>query len=358
MLTKVLQALNSSWQKLSARERRLAAIVGVLCAVMLAVMVARGAWSHVQELDRTVSGMQQNIVNCALRIAHKQSVEAHYARVAAQHSSAWTEAEIQDRLRQEIYRLAQKSPPPLDENGIPLKKPNELGNLVEIPALQEGTLSEGGEGYREYRLSFQVPNVELDALINFLERLQDSPQSLRIDGLEMYRTPLGAATTANIDITRIIVDGSPTAQHEEESDADSTAPGATMDLAEWRCLGGDVLHPEAAGELDETALRAQSSEEEAELFLVQSLPAGAVYEMAVDMTASGKCRLAIGDLAGNREFADPVPVRNDGTPYRYRVQFTVPGASGTTRLRAPFITFEEAGAYVHISQMTLRKVVG
>lgn len=202
---RTVSTLRAVWGRLSERERKLALAVLVLFALMASFTLVRRSLDTVLELDKRIAQMQDDILNYHRLIAKKQSVEAHYAEVATQHSSEWTEPEIQERLRQEIYRLAQITPPPLNEDGVPVRTNNPEGNLVEIPSLGQGVLREGGEGFREYTITFKVPPVEFAAMVEFLERLQGSPQSLRIDGLELIRHFSSTQVGATISITRTIV---------------------------------------------------------------------------------------------------------------------------------------------------------
>lgn len=208
MFLNLLQALNDTFRKLSAREQRLALAVAALVSIFIVLMTVRGARDHLRGLDASIDSKQQDILNYTYLLAINQSVESQFRKVAMQHSSAWSEAEIQDRLRQEIYRLAQNEPPPLDENGIPVRTIGEGGNLV-VPSLQPGNLLPGGEGYREFALNLQVMAVPFTSMMLFIERLQGSPQSLRIDALDLMRSPMENYVSADIDITRIIAEGVP-----------------------------------------------------------------------------------------------------------------------------------------------------
>lgn len=204
-----LQRLNSIWQGLMPREQHLALAVACLVALMLVFLVVRTGRTRLQQHEAALSRLQDELSLYERLVTEREAVEAQFGEVATQHSSAWSEPEILDRLRQEIYRLAQKKPPALDENGIPVSSSGEGGHLVEIPALGQGRLNDANEGYREYSISFKVPPAPLPNMMTFLQRLQNSPQSLRIDGLEIVRPHQETSVTAHIDLTRIIVDGMP-----------------------------------------------------------------------------------------------------------------------------------------------------
>ncbi len=176
MLSKLMEKIGAQLGRMSQRERYLAYAVAGLLSLSLCVVVVRGAYDYVQELDHSIDRLQEDIVNYRYQIAHRQEVEALYARVAKQHSSKWTEAEIHDRLRQEIYRLAQMTPPALDENGIPVQVSAQGGSLVDIPTLRQGALLEGGEDFRQYQLEFRIERAEFNNVVAFVEPGNDTAE--------------------------------------------------------------------------------------------------------------------------------------------------------------------------------------
>ncbi|MBI3117442.1 MAG: hypothetical protein HYZ00_02070 [Candidatus Hydrogenedentes bacterium] len=343
---------------MSVREQRLALAVGALVVLMGGYWLVQGVRGSVHRLDTEIDRLQDDVVNFHHQIARKQSVEAHYAEVSAQHSSAWTEPEIQERLRQEIYRLAKKSPPPLNEEGVPATTLSEEGNLVEIPGLGQGTLSEGEENYRQYSINFRVPPVELPALVAFLERLQGSPQSLRIDGLELVRPPDSTKVSATIDLTRIIVAGA--AGADSEGAGLQVAEGTPLELRpdEWKCVGGEIVLTSEHATTGQDALKVTAQAEKALVYLPRGLPAGATYDLSIDLSATGQARMDIDTEAGGETFSGGDALRGDGKPYRYSVRFTVPGEAGEqTQLRLPVISLEGAGQSVYIDNWILTKSV-
>ena len=207
-LKTLLQRLSESLQNLNPRERTLAIIVLLLVLISVSVMMTRKAQAHLTNLEKMVDRKQQEIINYSLQIAKRKMVESQYVEIAGQHSSQWTASEIHDRLRQEIYRLAKKVPPELNINGTAEPTSNKRGDLVNIPKIGKGELHEGGEGYQEYSLKFRIPSGKFLDVLTFLERLQGSPQALRIDELEIKRPPSGTMVSTTIDITRIIAHGS------------------------------------------------------------------------------------------------------------------------------------------------------
>lgn len=197
--------MHNFWRNLNPRERRLA--IGVVCllAIGVATTVAKRASDRLRDLDGTIQQSQSILIEYTQLVARSQSVDEAYRRIASQHSSAWSEAEIHDRIRQEVYRQAMRTPPP---EGVPFS-PSDSEELVSIPTLQQGTLRTDPRGFREYQLNLAIPPAPVENLFAFLERLQGSAQSLRIDRLELFRDPMLEDVTAIIDITRTVVDDLP-----------------------------------------------------------------------------------------------------------------------------------------------------
>lgn len=352
----VFEKMSGLWAGLSPRERRLAvATAGVLFA-FAAWTAVQSSFQRLTALDTEISQVQEEIVNSANQIAHKEAVDALYGKVASQHSSAWTEAEIRDRLRQEVYRLSRQDPQGLDENGIPLNVPNSSGNLVEIPSLGEGVMAEGGEGYRQYMLNLRIPSVDIGALVAFLERLQRSPQSLRIDKLEINRNPDSSLVTASIDITRTIVNVARTAAEEGGPAGDSAPAEGRIPLAASEWTGDGCAVSALEGETG-TAVEIVAEREGAFAEMIRRVPAGAVYEMSIDLSArGGAARLAVGLPGGPGAFPDPQPLTSDGGTARYQVRFAAPGGAGETALACPKLLLDAADAVVTVHSLVLRKV--
>lgn len=356
MISSLVQKVFTLWQGLSERERRLAKITALALAVMIAVTVYQRAMARMDDLDRTILQLEENLLSYTSQIAHRELVESQYAQIAAQHSSEWTEAEIHDRLRQEIYRLASKTPPPLDENGIPVKDPNSEGNLVEGISLGKGNMAEGGKGYREYRINVRVPPCPLPNLIEFMERLQRSPQSLRIDGAELNRAPGGEQVAASVDITRIVADGATTMPKAEAELAASGLGRITLQAEAWVSEGAAVM--DAPGEGAHGAVEIRAEAESAEVFLLRMLPGGTVYELIIDMAAAqGEVTLAVGLESGAAPFDGAGEVTADGSLYRFQIQFTVPGEPGqSVRVKCPILQMRGPDAVVHVANVLIRKV--
>jgi len=349
-----IQRAADQFERLSPREQRLALIVGGLAVAFLIFFGVRTALGSLEELDRQIGRVQQQLLNVENQIRHRASIEAQYARVAKQHSSQWTAAEIHDRLRAEIYRLAQKQPPPLNADGVADQVTNESGELVSIPSLQQGNLTEGEQGYREYTLAFSVPPSEPAALLNFIERLQTSPQSLRVDEIELTRDPLTTQLAANIRITRTVVAGLP------DATKTSAAPGAAapvaeakdmrLNVADWKCTDCTITAEPPTGET--IALTIEATKPGATAYIERAMPSAA-YELGVEITAVGEGTLGIGD--GGTPLTGAVPLKSGGEAMRYLLQFR-PQSGQRATLQIPLITLTGEKAKAKIAHLSVRKV--
>lgn len=351
-MSNLLDSLQAQWSKMNQRERVLTAVTLALGLVFLAWFIVVSAQRQMEGLHAEVDRLQERVVTASFQIARKQQVEAEYARVAAQHSSAWDKYEVYERLRQEIFRLAQKVPPPLDESGVPVKASSESGALVEIPELRQGVMTENEGGYREYKLSFRIPTVELTDLFNFLERLRESPQSLRIDGLTFARDWNSTQVAAEVELTRIIVnnDQAPAEAGEEKSGGGFTR--IALDPKQWSADKGAL---QVTGE----GLVLQAQDDGAAMYLEQQLPGASSYDCVLELSSTGPGRLAVASGAEAKALEGAQDLPGDGAPYRVHLQFTVPGKQGeAVAVRAPFITLNNYGTQVRVHSMALRLAEG
>ena len=186
-------------EQLSARERRLFGItlsVIVLAALALGV---RGAIGNLRELDDRIGQLEYELENLQQQYVQRGVVDSAYTRVVSENSSRLTEAEIHDFLRREIYALSQVEFPARDD------KPARTMQLVRIPTINEGELRQQ-DGHREYRVRIDIPVARLDFLLAFVGKVELSDQLLRIDRLDIGRTPGGQTVHASLDITRTVLD--------------------------------------------------------------------------------------------------------------------------------------------------------
>lgn len=351
--------MSNFWERLSERERRLVMATGAVICLALLVLIGMRAYGRLRDLDRTIARLDQDIVNYAEQDARGVSVSKAYAGVAAQHSSAWTEAEIHNRLRQEIYRLALENP-----DGPP-DSPNKL---VEIPTLRQGTLRDTGHGYREYQLSIKIPSADVYSVVLFLIRLQASGQSLRIDGIDIARSPDGQLVSASINVTRTVVAGSPEDGESTPEAAPKNAPQEAespnivnwdgSDVGSWK---GDTCELQVSPTMGKPAadgggcLELSAGKPDAVAYMQQELDPNSTYELTVDIAAEKPVLLMVVDAKGTR-YEGAVDVPGDGKPCRYDVVFTTGGDKEKVPLGVPVILFKEGGA-AYVDNVVLKKVV-
>jgi hypothetical protein len=349
----ILQQIGEFVQKLNSRERTLAGVVLFLLLASVCFMGSRKALAHISDLENMVDSKQQQIVNYTYQMAKRKIVEAQYAEIAGQHSSKWTESEVRDRLRQEIYRLARTMPQELNISGVPETAANSMGDLVKIPKLGKGELHEGGEGFQEYSLNFRIPSADFDDVVAFLERLQGSPQALRIDELDLKRSVTGTQVSTAINITRIIAHGSIEDPQEVEQVL-SMENAQPMVIADWVTDGTEASLENLPN--SKKALIVQANGEDTTIFKLQDLMAQKTYDMYLDITAEGSCQLAMASVEKGMVLPGVTELTADGLPYRYHLRFTPAGQPGeAVQLRAPLITFIEGDGRIRIDSLLIQE---
>lgn len=338
-----LSALLDAWLRRSPRERRLAGVTGLVLLLPLLVCLFAFARGILHGLDQEIARLTDELVNNRHQMGLRTAVEARFAAVANQHSSAWTESEIRDRLRQEVYRLSNLVPPELDPSGVPVSTDNGSGYLVRVPELGGGRLAPGGDGFREYELEFTMPPAPITDIAAYLERLMESPQSLRVDQLDLRRDPGRSDFAAALAITRVVVD-------DPGVGSEGTTPDATLlalDPAQWTAVGGAV-EPGESGEL-----RVRATEAQGELYLERVLPAGARFDLSVELRANRPATLAILADGAPLVVEGSAEIPGDGRWYRCRMQFTLPEGTGRVTTRFPHIAWEGDGAELGLRALRL-----
>jgi hypothetical protein len=353
--------LNNLWLKLAPRERRLAVGVAIALLFLLIMTTAVRSVRNLGALDDMIDRLESDLLMYTELEARRVSVQQRYSVVAQQHSSEWTEAEIHNRLRQEIYRLAR-----LDPNA-PADTPQ--GNLIEIPTLRQGVLRNSGHGYREYRLNVSIPLTNLPSLIEFLIRLQSSPQSLRIDGLEIARAPELTSVSARLDVTRTVVDGVEGGQDAAQGTDEQAGPapaaqqaetwdGATIDL--WKAEGCDIaLSPDINGVAAAGGcLKAAATVAGGSFGMFVDIDGSGTYEAEIEAVATGPARLQVRNEGSGQFLEGAVDMAGDGLAYAYKLRFEIAGGGETepARVAIPHVTIAEAGTQVFVDLVTLRKV--
>jgi len=347
-----LSNLEQIWSKLAPRERWLVVGVAVAVVLFLIMTVIVRAKSHLEDLNDEIALLESDLERCVRLEARRVNVEQAYSKVAEQHSSEWTEAEIHNRLRQEIYRLARLDP------DAPAQGQK---NLVEIPLLRQGELRDSGDGYREYRLSVNIPPAPIDSLMEFLVRLQESSQSLRIDELELARAPQGREVGARLDVTRTVVDGvkgESGAQNSEPQRAE-TWDGSNID--QWKAEGCDI---KIVGLMNDTVadggcLKAVAKTAGATFYMTADLYEPGVYEVEIEAIATGAAEIRVRNESTGQFMQGSATMSGDTALYRYRLSFNA-GATenGPLRFALPHVTVADAGTEVYVGSVTLRKVSG
>lgn len=189
----------SSLANMNPRERRLLGATIAVLAIAAVFLGARGALANLRGLDGRIDELEFELENLEQQQVQRSAVDVAYQAVVTEHSSRLTVAEIHDHLRREIYNLAQVDLPAAED------QPASTMQLVSIPTLEMGELKEG-DGHREYRIQFDIPVARLDLLISFLQRVESSDQLLRIDRLDIGRTPGSQSVNASLEITRTVLD--------------------------------------------------------------------------------------------------------------------------------------------------------
>ena len=356
--------MSGFWSGISERERRLAVVtLCVLLAATAYVAFLRAA-GNLRELDDAVEQLERALVGFEAQAARLDHVEREYAKVTEQHSSEWTQAEIHDRLRDEIDRLGLETVPP---PGVPLTAASGA-RLVEIPRFPAGMLDDRGEGYREYRLRLSTAPTTIENLGLFLERLEKSEQLLRVDRLTITRpNPEAAAVLAEMTVTRTIIgEASALPVREGESAANLALNPGLEEWEEsldgfpgWESESVVVRRSEVNATEGAACLEAVAGPGGGAVYQVQRLRAGATYNLSVDVAATGAARLCVAEDESAQPFEGAVALAADGRPNRYVVQFTVPESGADTVLvRAPAVLMDEEGVRVYVDNVVLNESPG
>ncbi len=351
--------MSSYWAGLSPREKLLFVLTGVAAVGGIALLISTQAVRRIDDLNARIDGLEQELINLTEQDRKTASVEKAFRDVATEHSSRWTEQEIHDRLREEIYRLALANPPPEGE-----KPAGEIAHsdyMVQIPTLREGVLHDSGEGYREYRISFRLSPAPPANLLTFLSRIQASRQSLRVDGLELSRDPAGTDVNASLEIVRTVVDSGPEgASAPPELVSLVTNGGFEHGVGEpWLTPGCKAESSGLFATEGEACLAVSAEGEIGQVFQQVTLQCGEFYRLEVDITARGDAKLSVVYPKDGAAFHGGQDVVPDGTTNRIQVLFSPPGAAGESRaVLVPHLTLPAGGAQVFVDNVRLTQVKG
>lgn len=358
--------MRSALGKMSVRERRLATLTAGLLVAAGMYVVGMAAVRRLAVLDATIEGLEQDLVRYSREAARNEAVDRAFRNMESQHSSQWTQAEIHDRLRQEIHRLSRRQVPP------PGSAAPGGEQLIDIPVIQSGKLSQSGEGYREYQISVKPGLSPMANIALFLQRLEESPQVLRIDSLDLVRQPASDLVSASLTVTRTVV-GEPSQQSDRETASGPAEVGtssgnlarnanfevwdaAQSRFPEWESEGCTLASDGGHATAGQACLCAQASATGAAVFQRQQLQVGKVYELVLDAAVRGPAELGVvvkgsGELSGSHALTD------DGLPYRYRFRFALPASSDReAAAQAPYIRLKSEGASVFVDNVVLAEV--
>lgn len=351
--------------KLSKSEKRLALMVVALLGAAVAMVATVRCWDVLDTLDATIESQQLALIEATKDAALAGPVEAAFETMAKQHSSQWTQEQIHDRLRVEIARLSLRDVP---QEGTPIPAVTQPGALlVDIRSWPLGALDESGEGYRTYQINFRTEPTSIQNIAVFLERLQQSPQALRVDGLELTRQPLSTEVTAAFRVTRTVI-GSAGAPRPKVAEADKGPKNLARnaDFAmwneekaqafEWTASNASLVRERNFAAIGDTALAVNAQAPNAEFYQVQLLKSGATYDVQFNAKVSGAARMRIVDDGAGSPLQGDAPLTPGPTAYRYRYRFTVPGQGGTrVAMRVPAILLESPGTVLEINNVSLEE---
>ena len=354
--------------QLSASEKRLSIVVAVLLCAAVIMLIGLRCLDALSSLDDTIASQELALMEYSRYAALAEPVDEAYAAMAKQHSSAWTQEQIHDRLRVEIARLSLRQIPQ-EGTAIPaVSKPGDL--LVDIRSWPVGALDDSGEGFRSYQVNFRTEPTSIQNIAMFLERLQQSPQALRVDLLELTRQPLSTAVTAAFRVTRTVIGDEGAPQPKAAATEAPADPAANLAVnagfAQWNAQdatapGWNVANASLSAEKDivdggDTALAVHAQDADAELYQVQQLRAGATYEVGFVARLSGPAKLRIVDESSGNPLQGDAPLVPGPFGHHYRYRFTAPGAAGTqVTLRVPSFLIEESGTVLVLDNVTLRE---
>ncbi|MCA1901422.1 MAG: hypothetical protein LDL53_04285, partial [Candidatus Hydrogenedens sp.] len=179
---------------------------------------------------------------------------------------------------------------------------------------------------------------------------QSSPQSLRIDNIDLRRHPLEEKVSADMDITRIITAG---------MSGDITTTSDTIELSldpvDWNCSGGS-LTPQQDAEKKTTCLIAEASQDTMELAFVRSFKPGEKWLLEIDIAVKGNAWLTLSS-PDNITFDGKETLKNDGKKYHYKISMTLPKIKNDRiRIRIPHLIVKGNGSKIYIYNGKITKV--
>lgn len=348
------------WSRVSSREQRLLLLTVSVLTLALAYLVFLRASDRIAVLDAAIDGLEEDLVFYSEQVQLLSEVDAAYRDIATQHSSAWTQEEIHDRLRREIARLSMREIPPGDSE-VPLAG-GAGQRLVEIREMPMGTLIASDDGYREYQIEFRIQPTSIQNITTFLERLHRSPQALRIQTLTLTRQPNSPAVAARMHVIRSVVDtedaGSMRAPDERKGNwilnsgfedwGDGQAP------VNWTTEGATVTAQTSGAPEGQRAVLLTAQSAGATIYQTLELPAAQRFELSFALKNTGAVDVLAGIDGEGVVDGEALTLPRQDTLHRYHVRMTTPGTPGTAvTLRVPLIVIQEAGTEVYLDDVKL-----
>ncbi len=358
--------MNKMWINLSERERALVLTIIGLVVLLVITLIGIQAVAKIADLDDRIADLETELYNLAVQDARGASIQQAYLEVATEHSSEWSEQEIHRRLDLEIIRLALKKPYP---PGIPAPpgSTERRNRMVTIPTLREGTLNVEGDGYREYTLNIKVEPAMPRDLFSFIERVQSSRQSLRINSLELTRSFSAPTISAKLEVTRTVVDNvsddveyAPVTFAENLIENPSFEEEGEGSAVPYWLLPGCTVERSSEFATDGTfSVKAHSEQGEGQLYQRVTLDAGATYRIEADIAATSTAKLSVLDAERGPVYEGAKQLPGDGKMYHYVLQFVAPGVPGqSTEVFAPHLTIANDGQGIFLDNVALTKVKG
>lgn len=355
------------WNQLSLREQWLAiAAVGLVVGSVIYFVVSP-AMERLNRVDAEIQRLESDLVQYTTLLNRRERVDREFASIAEDHSVEWSAEEIHDGLRREIDRVSLEDPPSPDvvrEGGAP----GGGGRVVTIDEIPEGQLSDAGEGYREYQIGFRTSPAILPDIAVFLRRLQESPQALRVNMLELNRTsPDSNRIVATFEITRTVVDGIP---EDVEREAQRLFAGNLLEngsFEEWdpgqERFPGWVNEDSVVRASDrfvtsgEQSLQLEPASAPGRLYQEVELTGGETYELEFDMAATGPARVRVIDVESGEPLEGEVEPSQGERIKRYAARFTAPGDNGAPRrVHAPVLEVLESDTVAYLDNARLVQV--
>ncbi len=355
------------WSNLSAREQWLAIATVALFVGSVLYFVVSPAIERLDRADSQIQRLETELVQYTALLNRRERVDREFAKIAEDHSVEWTAEEIHDGLRREIDRVSLQNPPSPDvvrEGGAP----GSGGRVVTIDEIPQGQLSDAGEGYREYQIGFRTSPATLPNIIVFLRRLQESPQALRVNMLDLTRTsPDRNEIVATFEITRTVVDGIP---EDVEREAQLLFAGNLLENGDFEEWDGEaerfpgwvnedsvVRASERFVTIGERSLQLEPASAPGRVYQEVELTGGETYELEFDLAATGPARVRVLDAETGEPLEGDVASSADERIKRYAARFTAPGDNGAARrVRVPVLEVLESDTVAYLDNARLIQV--